>query len=216
MKNKKTIYYLVLTIATLTLPTITIVHGGTGSIRIDPPLPTMTKSPATFDVWVQGTGSAHQPHIFLVMTKACYEGLSGDVTVSWSGGSGGPVTVTGWKEETSNGVKVPTGSSPGAGYTVASLKDHLGTSDSVYWAISPILDNNPLVPGETYELTVSMSSTHPEMLVYVIGKSDSSEVFDMAVPPTIPGFVVPELPLGTIASLLSMIGSALLFKLKKK
>ena len=216
MSNKKTIYYLLLTITTLTLSTITIANAGTGSIRIDPPLPTMTKSPATFTIWVQGTESAYHPHVFLVMTKACYDGLSGDVTVSWVGGSGGPVTVTGWKEETSNGVKVPTSSSPGAGYTVASLKDHLGTSGNIYWVIAPILDNNPLVPGETYEISVSMGSTNPEMLVYVIGKSSGSEVFDMVVPPTIPGFVVPEIPLGTIASLLSMAGSAVLFKLKKK
>ena len=55
------------------------------------------------------------------------------------------------------------------------------------------------------------------MLVYVMGKSDcGSDTYDMRVPPTIPGFVVPEIPIGTVLSVLTMLGVAGLSKLRQK
>ena len=57
------------------------------------------------------------------------------------------------------------------------------------------------------------------MLVYILGKSSDSEslgeLYDMRVPPTIPGFVVPEIPLGTISAIATMMG-ALYTKLRNK
>ena len=103
----------------------------------------------------------------------------------------------------------------GAGYTVASLKDHLETSESIWYAWAHILGEN-IVPGEIYEITVTMASSSPEMLVYIMGKSDcESRIYDMAVPPTIPGFVVPEIPIGTVLSVITMLGAAGLSKLRR-
>ena len=192
---------------------IVSVFAGTGSLRIDPPLPYMNESPAEFDIWVQGVDTAYEPIILLVMTDSCMDGLSEDPMVKWNDGAGS-VTLDSWTEETTNGVKVPPGASNGAAYTVASLQDHLDTSESIHWATAPILDG-PIVPGETYKITVYMDSDDPKMLVYVLGKSEGSEVYDMSVPPTIPGFIVPEVPIGTILALVTMVGTAAIFKYKK-
>ncbi len=218
MKDKKTILISTLMLITIIFSlSIMVAAPPTGIIRIDPPLPIMSTSPATFTVWVQGTTDATNPHIFLVMTEASYDGLGGsDVVVSWNlDASSITIPYSQWQEETLNSVAVPPGSTPGAGYLVAALKDHLGVSGSVYWAIAPILDG-PIVTGETYTIKVTMTSANPEMLVYVVGKSSGSELYDMAVPPTIPGFFVPEIPLGTIASVLTMLGSVIAFRLRKK
>lgn len=189
------------------------VFAGTGSLRIDPPLPYVNESPAGFDVWVQGKHAAYDPIILLVMTDSCKGGLAEDPKVEWNDGADS-VTLSTWHEETINSVKVPPGASNGAAYTVASLKDHLDTSESIHWATAEILDG-PIVPGETYKITVYLDSEHPKMLVYVLGKSKGSEEYDMSVPPTIPGFVIPEVPIGTILALVTMVGTAGIYKYKK-
>ena len=182
----------------------------TGVLRIDPPLPYENDSPADFTIWVQGQTTACNPIILLVMTDSCYQGLSGDVTVDWGDG---PVVLSPWINENTNGDKIPVFASSGAGYTVASLKDHLETSESIWYAWAPILGDEDIDPGETFEITVSMTSDTPEMLVYIMGESDcDSGVYDMAVPPTIPGFVVPEIPIGTALSVLTMLGAAALYR----
>jgi hypothetical protein len=210
MKHTKT-FFLLLTVMTL-LSISTPAFAGTGSIRIDPPLPDMTASPAEFEIWAQ-SGVANDPHIFLVITQECWAGLSADTTVDW-GGSPIIIETGDWNgPESTNGDKLPPGTTPGAGYTVASLKDHLDTDGPIYWVFYPILGGAQLTSvHET--ITVSLSSDDPEMLVYILGKSPDSDDFDTRVPPTIPGFVVPEIPLGTIMGLASMIAALAIYARK--
>jgi hypothetical protein len=205
MKYKKML--VVLLALTAVTFTISFAYAGTGSIRIDPPLPYMSESPAEFEIWVQGTTTANDPHILLVIPESC---LGCDVEIEWTGGS---ITITDWDAPTAK--KVPPDASHGAGYTVASLKDHLETSEDIWYAFEPIL-GEPLVPGETYYITITMSCEDPKMLVYIMGKSGCSSKFDMCVPPTIPGFVIPEVPMGTLMALASMIGTVGIYKLRRK
>lgn len=181
------------------------VFAGTGGIRIDPPLPEESETPAVFEVWVQGNAIANDLHIFLVMTESSFIGLTGDVDVSWEGGSV-IIPETAWTPETENSKKVPPGTTNGAGYTVASLKDHLDTDGPIYWAFADLWDD-PL-DSIKKTITVSLPSTNPEMLVYLLGKSgrgaECDTKFNIRVPPTIPGFVVPEIPFGTLTALLMM------------
>lgn len=186
-----------------------------GLIRIDPhgstyPEPVMLSSPATFSVYVESGGPATDQHIFLVMTQASYNGLTGDVVVSWTGGS---VTIpkASWTQETDNSVKVPPGTTPGAGYTVASLRDHLATSGPIYWAFEPFLAGP--ITTTPQEFTVTLPSTDPRMLVYALGKG-SEGLFDYRVPPTMPGFVVPEL--GTILLVLASLSAFALYAVKRR
>jgi hypothetical protein len=85
-----------------------------GLIRIQPHSsyygePIMLSSPATFNVTVQSGDDATDPHIFLVMTKSCYDGLEDDVTVNWTNAITPELTITAWHEETESSVKVPPG-----------------------------------------------------------------------------------------------------------
>lgn len=222
--------YLILTsvLVLLTFMSIPVFAQGTGTIRLEPhgsyyPNPVMLDSPATFNVSVQSGGDPTcDPHILLVMTSDSYDGLNGDVTVNWTNAI--DLTITTWTMETENGNKVPSGVSihSGAGYTVASLKDHLNTSDPIYWSFNPILDGNALTQNEQ-EFTVNLPSSAPRMLVYVLGingyydndtpQCDSNE-FDNRVPPTQPGFVIPEL--ATIFLAGSSFGGLAIYSIKKK
>jgi len=197
------------------------VFGGTGSIRIDPAMPQVVSSPATFTIWVQGGATAHDPHIFLVMTQTAYDSFSGDVTVSWVDGVAGHVDFTkgvNWtKAEGSS--KLPPGTTPGAAYNIATLKSHLsGTTEDIWWAFGPILEN-PL-DGTNKTITITYPATNPHMIVYVMGKSTENGdiydvLYDMKVPPTIPGLFFPEVPYGTIATLLTMLGAFYVFYVKR-
>ena len=179
--------------------------GGVGSLRIDPPLPVKTASAAVFDIYHQSS-IAYDPHIFLVIPESCFLALTGDTVVSWSGGSS-PVTVEigDWLGPfDDNSADLPPGSSPG--YNVATLQSHIPTSDPVYYIFEPILEG-PLTTAKE-SITVTLQSTSPEMLVYILGKqTEESEVYDTRVPPTIPGFVIPEVPLGTLMGLASMMAA---------
>jgi hypothetical protein len=164
-----------------------------GLIRISPHgsyygEPVMLTSPATFNVYIQSGPDATDPHIFLVMTEACYNGLTDDVEVNWT--KNDVITITAWNKETDNSVKVPPGTTNGVGYTVASLKDHLGTTEPIYWAFAAFLDGP--ITETPVPFTVTLPSTDARMLVYALGRSSDS-LFDNRVPPTQPGFVVPEL-----------------------
>ena len=89
-----------------------------------------------------------------------------------------------------------------------------GTELSVYWALVPfpVTDNVINGPTNKYRVHINLDSTDPCMLVYVYAKSENSETadYDMKVPPTNPGFMVPE-P-ATIAAIatptLSLLGYA--------
>jgi hypothetical protein len=177
-----------------------------GTIRIDPANPTMVSSPATFNISVT-EHPADDPHILLVMTQACYNGLTGSVQVTWTGGS---ISFAAANFTAAKTGKVPP-STPNADYTVASLQDHLGVphSENVYYAFGPFLAGPITQTKQTF--VVTLPSTTPKMLVYAIGKS--STCFDNKVPPTIPGFVVPEL--GTILLALASFGALGLYSLKR-
>jgi len=189
------------------------VFAGTGSLRVDPPWPEAQQSPAYFEIWSQPPDDAYEPSVFLAMTESSYLGLTGDVTVAWTGPSSPLVFVIGDWTLAQDGVKLPTGAlggvTDGAGLTVASLKDHLGTDGPIYWAFSPILEG-PLT-GVHETLTVTINSENPYMLVYLMGKSNPDGPFDMRTPPTRPGLVVPEVPFGTIAIIGSMMAALALF-----
>lgn len=158
--------------------------------------PIMLSSPATFSVYIQSGENAADPHIFLIMTETCYKGLTGSVTVNWT--KTDSITITTWNKETVNSKKVPPGTANGIGYTVASLKSHLVTTEPIYWAFEPFL-SGPITKTPT-QFTIVLPSTAPRMLVYALGKSYPSltvaactPLFNNRVPPTQPGLVVPEL-----------------------
>ncbi len=205
---------------------ISSVSAGTGSLKISPALPAMVSSPAHFEIWAEGNCHAADPHIFLVMTEACYEGLTGNVKVEWSGGS---VTIpsSNWTKE-SDGGKVPPGTTTGAGYTVSSLKDHLKTTGPVYWAFKPFLSGHTIT--HTHQsFNVTLPSTSPKMLVYALGKAvgheldadylgsddpDCHTLFNVRVPPSIPGFVVFEPATAMVA--LASFGALAVYGLRRR
>jgi len=157
----------------------------TGALRITPhgsyyPLPIMLSSPATFtitaidDVMVEWVGDS------INFSKASFTAVSDD------------------------SAYVPlSGVSEGARYRVSCLKKHIGvngTADDTLWYVyGPFLSGPVDQTAQTF--TVTLPSTNPRMLVYAIGKitcfgSFSIECFDFfntRVPPTMPGFVVPDL-----------------------
>jgi len=198
-----------------------------GTIRIEPysegyPDPIMLSSPATFNISVQPAADPTcSPHIFLVMTNSCYQGLTGDVTVDWPGGATPDLTITTWTEEWNNSAKVPP-EAGGIGYTVALLQSHLATSESIYWAFKPFLGGAQLNQTKQ-EFTVTLPSTDPRMLVYAFGKiavgnpptcPGPTAPFDNRVPPTQPGLVVPEL--ATILLAAAPFGAFALYAFKRK
>jgi hypothetical protein len=167
------------------------------TIRIDPhsstyPNPVMLTSPATFSI-SDVSKTDYDPHILLVMTVASYNGLSGDVVVTWSGGS-----LTFHKADFTlaafgGGNSIPPGVANSAKYTVASCADHLGVSGhDVYYAFGNFLANP--ISSTKQEFTITASSTALRMLVYAIGREGCATApLNNKVPNTQPGLVVPEL-----------------------
>lgn len=178
----------------------------------------MLTSPATFYVnLTEGTSGTPttNPHIFLVMTETSYNSLTGDVEVNWTDeGSPQSITITAWNKETVNSVKVPPGTEPGTGYTVALLRDHLNTTEPIYWAFEAFL-NNMNITTKPIPFTITLPATQPRMTVYVLGKTVGSELFDNRTPPTQPGFVIPE-PSAIAATVASLIALASYIAIRKK
>ena len=214
MRQSKVVFILI-TITTL-LSISTPVFAGTGGLRIEPDQTEATlESPATLEVYAQSADS-YEVNFLLVVTVECYNGMPDGsaiaAEVTYSG-----TTIKFMKSDfvvTSSGFVPPSGTTPGARYTVASLKDHIDTEASVYWAMKPMghADFDPLTTTKR-EITVTLDSSDPRMLVYLQGKSvnDATTLFDMKVPPTIPGFVIPETPLGTIMGLATMLAALVIF-----
>lgn len=213
----------------LVLVIVPSVNAQTGTIRIETPegeyWPIMLESPATFEIWVQGAGNpTSDPHILLVMSEACYLGLTGDVVVTWTGGSvsfaSGDFTAV-----TTNSDDVPPDDTypvfTGASYTAASLKDHLSyglvepisSTETIYWAWKPFL-GGAVLTHDHQTFVVDLPSTEPRMLVYAMGKTDGSTLFDNRVPPTRPGFMVPEL--GTMLLVLASFSAFILYAVKPR
>lgn len=183
--------------------------AATGALRIEPhgsyyPLPVMLSSPANFTITAIDKKTVYCPTILLVMTNASYQGLTGNVTVVWDGGSitfkKGDFTVV----SDNNAYVPPTGTTQGARYRVSSLKEHIGVKgtadDTLWYAYGPFLSRPVNQIPQTF--TVTLPSTNPRMMVYALGKiSCLSNFFDVTccgklntrVPPTRPGFVVPDL-----------------------
>lgn len=195
----------------------TALAQGQGLIRIDPhgsyyPEAVMLSSPATFTVYVESGGDAYDPHIFLVMTESSYNGLTGDVTIDWGDGPSPDLTITSWNMETDNSVKVPPDTDSGVGYTVASLKDHLDTDGPIYWAFEPFLDSS--ITETPTEFTVMLPSDSPRMMVYALGKAEETDtLFSNRVPPTQPGFVIPEV--GTLLMALASLSAFVIYGIKR-
>jgi hypothetical protein len=186
--STKRLLLLLSLISIFVLPVTAAFANGVGTIRIDPWWPTTTNTPATFEIWVQPGGDpTADAHIFLVMTEESYDGIYGNVIVSWDGS---PLVISIWTEETIDVKKIPIEDPSGPGYTVDSLKSHLGTSGPIYWAWGPFLSGP--ITGTKQSFTVTLPSTHPRMLVYALGKTGDFDEFNNRVPPTNPGFVVPE------------------------
>jgi hypothetical protein len=196
MKKSKLflLFALILVVTTVPLAYAT----GTGIIRIDPALPLSTSSPANFEVWVQGSDPiASDPHILLVMTKCTYDDLIGDVVVMWDSGSISFAKPADFDDYDNPSDFVPVmGTTSGARYTVASLKDHLETTGTIYVAMDAFLSSDITTSHQTFNVTFTSDCSNPKILVYALGKTDGSDLFNSFVPPTIPGFAVPEL--GTV------------------
>jgi hypothetical protein len=202
---------LILVIIALSVFGITTSSVLAATIRLDPALPVMVGTEQTFDVWVEGSADnpTTDPHILLVMTDACYDSGLAIVTVDGA-------TIAGWEDETEHteGIKVPhTGVEDGTGYTVASLMDHLGTTETIWWALAPLAIGE--ITDIPKQFTVTLESSAPRMLVYVLGKTGGSEDFNNRVPPTNPGFMIPE-PATIVAVALSLIALTAYAAHKKK
>ena len=89
-------------------------------------------------------------------------------------------------------------------YQAKSLQDHLGVpeDEGIYYAYGPMPVSN-IEEGDIYEVTITVDSSAPRALVYVFGCGSK-------VPPTRPGFIIPEIPLGTVATLLTMMAALIL------
>jgi hypothetical protein len=194
--KKYAIIALILLLASM--PCVMAVGGDL--LRIDPYWPTMVDNPGEFEVWCN-SGDSFNVKIHLVVTEDCYTSMAATGAVVVENASG--IEIASFDKldftgVTDNGAKVPAT----VGYTVASLKDHiseglsvpLGESDTIYWAWKSLNDAafNPL--NETHrEITVTVNAGNVRMLVHLFGESvKDSGVFDMRVPTTPSGFVVPE------------------------
>jgi hypothetical protein len=176
-----------------------VMANGPDLLRIDPYWPTAVNSPAEFEVWCN-QGVSYDVKIHLVVTEDCYASMAATdaVVVEYEGSPIAEFDKGDFAGVTLNSDRSP----PGVGYTVASLKDHideglsvpLGSSDTIYWAWKPLADAafDPL--GETHEeITVTVNAGEIRMLVHLFGNSeDNSGEFDMRVPTTPSGFVIPE------------------------
>ncbi|MFX0208624.1 MAG: hypothetical protein ACFFDT_21765 [Candidatus Hodarchaeota archaeon] len=155
----------------------------------------MTDTEETFEIWVKNGGTAYNPQLLLVMTKTCYDDLN-QVLIEFEGIALSPPLDKGDFKSAASGFVPPT-YPEGIRYTVASLKYHLGiegSPDPIYWELVDF-PGSPTINGPTdkYEVHITLDSPYPCMLVYVYAKSDPGlEDYDMKVPPTNPGFMVPE------------------------
>ena len=168
--------------------------------------PVMLSSPATFYVNITNSqvygNPTSDPHILLVMTETCNNGLTGNVVVNWTeGGTPNSTTITNWKMETFPSAKVP--STIGEFYTVWDLQQHLMTEEPIYWAFEDFLGGMSIT-GTQIPFTITLPSTSPRMAVYVLGKTVCSLIFDNKSSPARPGFVVPE-PATIMAAAMSLV-----------
>ncbi|MGQ9680716.1 MAG: hypothetical protein ACUVV4_08150 [Candidatus Bathyarchaeia archaeon] len=210
--------YLKITLLALLLPLVLnigyVLGQGVGQIKIAPPYHLLTSIPITYHVYTEGAGKiAYDPHIFLAMSEDSWNALD-NVTVSWGGGSLEFIKGN-FNAVSDNSLKIPVDDN--IGYTVASVKDHLrdgsgeviGPEDNIYYVFVgfPIgeITNTPK------SFDVDLNSESPNMMIYILGKSDVNGEFDMRTPPTPSGFVIPE-PATISVIVVSMAGFVAYFK----
>ena len=192
-----------------------VLAGGQGQIRIephafDPPDPVTVESPATFEITVV-EHTAYNPQLLLVTTGACLDGLGGgEIIVSWDwmGPYYTPVGLpAGAFTDIDKGWVPPDDAGFGKIYQAKSLRSHLGVEDEfIYYAyVDMPVDDDEIAEGDSYEVTITVPSTSPRVLVYAFGICSK-------VPPTRPGFIIPEFAIGTIAALGSMVAALFLRK----
>ena len=200
--------------AALVMP---VIAGGKGWIRIephafDPPDPIILASPATFYVNLTSAGKeVLDPQLLLVTSKACLDGLSGPITVSWNWEPyPSPIEVTPFLEvdPKAGGADKwipPEADGFGQIYEADSLASHLESGEDTIWYayVDMPVAGNKIGGTDLYELIITVDSTAPRVLVYVFGE-------DAKVPPTRPGFVIPEIPLGPIVALTTMMAALFL------
>jgi hypothetical protein len=191
--NMKKLALILVSLCLLLVPSVLAANS---IIIITPQISDAQNTPATFEIsTTPASDPTYDPHVLLVMTTACYNGLT-DVEVNWTGGS-----VTFAKSDFAlldntppPPQKIPSDTISEVQYNRAALADHLGLSgdSSVYWAMKPFM-SGPL-HQTPQQFTVTLHSTKPKMTVYAIGKTSlTADKFDRWVPPTNPGLVVPEL-----------------------
>jgi hypothetical protein len=202
----------------LFLASVTLVYAAPAILiephAFDPPDPVVLTSPATFNITV-ASGTGYDPQIFLVMTEACYNGLTDDVKVEWPGPPSGFINFSTADFTAVNSGFIPP-STPSANYQVSSLQSHLGVpnTEDIYYALGPFLAGPLTQTNQTF--TVTLPSTTPRMLVYAIAKSAAGADYDSRVPNSRPGFVIPE-PATLFATLVSVAGlGAYAYKRRKK
>lgn len=217
--------YIVLGII-LILTSIPFAYAGKGGLRISPAWPVMVESPYTFTVWAQ-SASSWDVHVLLVVTEECWDGMpdAPSVAVDITNVDGVDVQFVKTDFEPIIGKYVPAvpPATSGSRYQVSSLKDHLGEglataltkTDTIYWSNKSITQFDPLTT-DPKQLSITLDSSAPRMLIYLMGSSANDGTLDMRVPPTPAGFMIPEIALGSVMAMASMFTALGLYIYKKK
>ena len=195
---------------------IPVMGEGKGQIRIephafDPPDPITVTSPATFTITVE-EHTAIDPQILLVVSEPCYDGGPAPpdpfITIFREWAPYHPETALtkddfDWIDK---GWVPPEPDGYGKLYQARSLRDHLGVpEDEGIWYAYVDMCVEEIKEGDSYEITVTVYSSSVRCLVYAFG-------VESKVPPTRPGFIIPEFTFGTVTALVSMISALFLIK----
>jgi hypothetical protein len=219
----------IILVLSLFLVAFPCVMAQTGTLRITPQWPVMVESPADFIVWCQN-GPSYDVNVLLMVTEECHTGMTatgaviikyeGSIIATFDQNDFNPISGMG-------GVYVPpTGATEGGRFQVSALKDHLDygmseplvSEDTIFWAKKPLGPDFDPLEGDTKEIEVTLNSATPRMLVYLLGRTvdDAAAPFDMKVPPTNPGFIVPEIAVGSLMAGTVMFAAFGLYAYKKK
>ncbi|MBX5327645.1 MAG: hypothetical protein ACQXXH_01535 [Candidatus Bathyarchaeia archaeon] len=203
-------------IIALTLTAFPLAYAPSQSIIvIAPQWPLAVSTPATFSIsTTPAADPTYDPWFLLAMTVQCYDGLT-NVVIEDSDGNTVTFTKSDFTLLTGDPPpQIPDSSISERQYTRANLADHLGVTGDVYWAMKPFPPGT-ILHETAQSFTVTVHSTAPCMTLYVLGKSTpTAPKFDRWVPPTNPGFVVPEL--GTILLAMASFGALALFAAAKR
>lgn len=217
MRRRKTAYTLVtlviIIITSVLISSTVIAPSGPGVVRIEPhssgyPDPVMQQSPASFNLSTQSKTLINGKLLF-VITEDCWGGL-GSIRVHWDDLYipdcvlyQGDFTF----DDCASNSWIPKIEEL---YQAASLRDHLGKDESegIYWGTCPVPFSS-ITKTDYINFTVTVDSEDIRVLVYAYGDSG------LRVPNSRPGFVIPEIPMGTILGLATMVAAATLFNRQK-